>query len=606
MDGPYPEGGAMTPLKISLLALVLAFSSVAFAGRYALLIGNDQGGEGTSRLKYANNDLNAFRSVLTSLCGFSEENVVTLFNGTPGDLSTSFSALSGRISAKDSNALFLLYYTGHADDENLKMGPERFPLRGMKQVFSAVPAGIRICVFDACQSGAFTRLKGGTLAEPFLYRDDEKIQGQVVLSSSSADENSQESDLYRASIFTFHLINALRGGGDASSDGKVTLTEAYNYSYRKTIAATVNASGGVQHPAYQFRIQGEGDIVLADLTLRTAGLDLAADLSGTLTVMDAQSNVAAELQKERGQRVFVALNPGACTVVRTTEAGRSSAVVSIAEKTVLPLAAKDFSPMREQALGKKGGGLLERLAFGVTVSGGFDRMDLGSPYDSIAPYFSDFSIFGLRPEVRMPYNSIAKGLPWWAISLEGWVNDRFQAVLSFRNFSYGSKKTWESSRVNPFDNKAYPVSLTLDHQLDVLVTGFALGWKLHEGYLKNVMIQAGLETYSAEFSIDSKFTDALYDVSGGTSFSDEGDAIVLPFVGIGYRVPLTRRFSASLMAHYRFQDEALTLSSGDDMGDPVPAMESRGYGYYYKPDFLFDFGGLDIGLNLTFYLFKKN
>ena len=58
------------------------------------------------------------------------------------------------------------------------------------------------------------------------------------MASSSATELSQESDQLASSYFTHHLLLALRGAGDANQDGKVSLDEAYRYTYNRTLAGT--------------------------------------------------------------------------------------------------------------------------------------------------------------------------------------------------------------------------------------------------------------------------------------------------------------------------------------------------------------------------------
>jgi uncharacterized caspase-like protein len=55
--------------------------------------------------------------------------------------------------------------------------------------------------------------------------------GEVVITSSSADELSQESDEVGGSYFTHYLLSGLRGAADTSGDGEVTLDEAYRYVY---------------------------------------------------------------------------------------------------------------------------------------------------------------------------------------------------------------------------------------------------------------------------------------------------------------------------------------------------------------------------------------
>ena len=68
----------------------------------------------------------------------------------------------------------------------------------------------------------------------------------VLIASSSADEESQESDDIGASFFTHYLASGLLGDADSSGDGKVTLAEAYTYAYARTVGETAETRAGAQ------------------------------------------------------------------------------------------------------------------------------------------------------------------------------------------------------------------------------------------------------------------------------------------------------------------------------------------------------------------------
>src|SRR4051794_25410249 len=54
---------------------------------------------------------------------------------------------------------FILYYSGHAGEQGLLLGADRYSYRGLRDRLDQIPADVRIAVRDACASGAFTRLK---------------------------------------------------------------------------------------------------------------------------------------------------------------------------------------------------------------------------------------------------------------------------------------------------------------------------------------------------------------------------------------------------------------------------------------------------------------
>ena len=125
---------------------------------------------------------------------------------------------------------------------------------------------MRIVILDSCSSGAFTRAKGGIKTQPFLIDGSLSAQGYAFLTSSSANEASQESDNIEGSYFTHSLLAGLRGAADTVGDGRVTLNEAYRYAYTETMARTETSLYGAQHPSYDMQVSGTGDVVLTDLS----------------------------------------------------------------------------------------------------------------------------------------------------------------------------------------------------------------------------------------------------------------------------------------------------------------------------------------------------
>jgi hypothetical protein len=212
--------------------------------------------------------------------------------------------------APGDEVIFLFYYSGHGTKEFLKLGREAYPLARLKQRIDQVPSKLRIGVLDACQSGAITRIKGAKVVKPFLIEAELKSAGSILIASSAEDENSQESDQLKGSFFTHHWHTALRGAGDASGDGRVSLLEAYQYAYNKTLVGTKGTRGGAQHPSAQFKLDTEGDVILTDLNNGMGGIRFQGPLGGELLVANSKAEVMAEFAKEPGQDAFLALPPG--------------------------------------------------------------------------------------------------------------------------------------------------------------------------------------------------------------------------------------------------------------------------------------------------------
>jgi hypothetical protein len=106
-------------------------------------------------------------------------------------------------------------------------------------------------------------------------------------------------------------VSALRGAADRDGDGRVTLSEAYAYTYGHTLSASTEASAGPQHPAQEIELRGTGELVLTRPVAQGAGLLLGAPLAGHYVVTAALGGelvVAAD--KAGGRAVRLALAPG--------------------------------------------------------------------------------------------------------------------------------------------------------------------------------------------------------------------------------------------------------------------------------------------------------
>src|SRR5207245_8889318 len=161
----------------------------------------------------------------------------------------------------------------------------------------SAPADVRIGLLDSCQSGAITRPKGVRTAPAFDVQQAQaastRPRGLVLIASSSADEESQESDEIGASFFTHYLASGLLGDADASGDGKVTLAEAYAYAYARTVGETAETRAGAQHPVYMYDLGGAGDVVLTELAPSRGAMVFPCAAEGVYVVLAGSRRAGA-------------------------------------------------------------------------------------------------------------------------------------------------------------------------------------------------------------------------------------------------------------------------------------------------------------------------
>jgi hypothetical protein len=300
---------------ISIIA-VTAFTSSAY--RYGFIAGQNRGGSTVSDLHYAENDAKRFATLLQEYAGVAQKDIQLVLHPDSTVLDTELEAFIARIAATPDpeHALLFFFYSGHADGDGLLLDSTHMAFSTLHSRLSNAAAGIRLVILDACQSGAIMAFKGGKRAEPFFMETQQKTRGEVWIASSSANERAQESETLKGSLFSFHLFNGLRGSADVSNDNKVTVAEAYQYAYRKTLETSMLTSGIVQHPVYRFNITGEGDIVLTDLSERRGGILVDGSCSGTFLIMSRDyTTVFADFSKEEGREMFIALPSGAFTII---------------------------------------------------------------------------------------------------------------------------------------------------------------------------------------------------------------------------------------------------------------------------------------------------
>lgn len=260
-------------LAAALMSLLLPAEGFARVERYAVIVGNNEGATGEARLRYAEDDARKVYEVLKALGDFRPENMVLLVGDTGKSFERVMIEVNARLRSKKtpaSQAVLLVYYSGHADALSLHLGQGRLELGRLEGLVRGSAADFRMLLLDACRSGALTRVKGGLPTAPFDIRLDARLAGEGVatLTSSSANEDAQESDELRGSFFTHYLVSGLRGPADRNNDGTVSVEEAYGYAYHHTLSASSQTLHGIQHPTFSFDVKGRGALSLTFLSRR--------------------------------------------------------------------------------------------------------------------------------------------------------------------------------------------------------------------------------------------------------------------------------------------------------------------------------------------------
>jgi uncharacterized caspase-like protein len=331
---------------------------------YAVVVGSNEGGGGQQPLHFAEDDAQRVARVLSELGHFEVADVRLVLHPTPAGIVSALDDVAAKVRAsagRGEQSEVVFYYSGHARATAINLAGEELPLTTLRDRLTALPSTLTIVVLDACQSGAFARAKGAEPAADFTYNSVSRLQqtGMAVMASSSPEELSQESDELKGSYFTHHLVTALRGAGDADGDGRVTLDEAYQYAYRRTLASTARTQIGEQHVTLETDLAGQGDIAVTYPADARAQLELPADLDARVLVQHrASGSVVAEVQKAPGAAIRFAFAPGLYDAIVGRRGGVVQCRFALLDDRVTPLDVSGCSPVvpdRSQTKGESPG-----------------------------------------------------------------------------------------------------------------------------------------------------------------------------------------------------------------------------------------------------------
>ena len=265
-----------------LAATMLPSPARAETRRYAVVIGANVGDARDARLHFAEADAAKVAHTLRSVGEFPAGQTLQMNGVSADEVRRSLIELNARLRQETADTVLFVYYSGHADAENLHLGGTHLGTRELRDILAGSSAGSRVLVIDACRSGAVTRVKGGSPTPPFAVNlgDVAPPTGLAIMTSSAEGEDSQESDVLSGSFFTHYFNSGLIGAADQNHDGLVTLAEAFSFASEQTYRATVATSAGPQHPTFRFDLGGRQDLVLARPRTPRRGL-------GTLQFTDA-------------------------------------------------------------------------------------------------------------------------------------------------------------------------------------------------------------------------------------------------------------------------------------------------------------------------------
>lgn len=256
------------------------------ADKWALIVGISSFADSTMNLKYPAKDAKDFRDFLVNEEKFAPDHVRMLTNeqATRGNILDELGdKWLPRVAGRDD--LVIIFISSHGSPSDLDVGGVNYivaydtdknrlystgiAMQDMCRIIKArVHTDRALLVLDACHSGAAVP-DGKGLSRTGNVDIDEVVQGtgQLVISSSEPAQVSWESTSQPNSVFTRHLIDGLRSGGQ-----NTTLAQAYNYMRDKVEDEVRRDRGAVQTPVLKGRWSGNELVLAADPVRPRPGL----------------------------------------------------------------------------------------------------------------------------------------------------------------------------------------------------------------------------------------------------------------------------------------------------------------------------------------------
>jgi hypothetical protein len=287
-----PEGAKWFDAKVSLPAdqdsvtvlarsvtgeIANATAAARIGERWAVVIGvGEYASPNIQDLRYAGNDAQAFNDFLRSdAAGFAEDHILFL-KDSKATAQAMREAMFVWLQKAKYNDLVVIYFAGHgAPDPNMpqnlyllptdadlnSLAATAFPMWDVKTALSRQIKAERVIVIaDACHSGGASQGVDNDINTAF-----ESLFGasrRMTLTAAADNELSLEDSKWGGGhgVFTFNILEALKGAGDADRNGIVTFEEVATYVSGNVKTAT----NGRQNPQ---RV-GLGDVPLAQVMTR--------------------------------------------------------------------------------------------------------------------------------------------------------------------------------------------------------------------------------------------------------------------------------------------------------------------------------------------------
>jgi hypothetical protein len=336
-------------------------ATAAELSKLAVVVGANRAPPGRAPLRYAHEDARRVADVLTSLAGFSKENVTVMLDPPPAAVLAALDQGLAAARQRAGEAVIFFYYSGHADDVAIFPSGEALPFAALKTRLEDARAKLRIGLIDSCRGGSWTGSKGLKKVEPFEIASSQVLaeEGSILIASSSGQENAHETEALGGSFFTHYWNAGLRGAADRSGDGVVSVSEAFEYARTFTIRNTALAGQPPQHPSFQMRLSGRRDFPLVLLGKQRTTL-VFEQSAGPIELVRLSDGLVVVESTPGARRLRLGLPSGHYLVRKRTRDAVYARVITLSAGGVSSLAEHELERAALGASASKDAALLER------------------------------------------------------------------------------------------------------------------------------------------------------------------------------------------------------------------------------------------------------
>lgn len=228
-------------LSVSVMLVASIASAETTVRRWAVLIGVSEYDDerNVPNLPFVKQDVTSLKETLENYGDYEERRVATV-SGKQATRDAIERSIQSQLAGVRSTDDLIVYFSGHgirAKNGQLYLIPKDCQINDLastaiaadwlRQELAKATARSKILILDAChagQGGAFTPASE-------LEGSFEDLESVVVLASSSRNELSNP--WQDRSLFSYWLTQALKGNGDANSDGNVDFHEVYRFVHER-------------------------------------------------------------------------------------------------------------------------------------------------------------------------------------------------------------------------------------------------------------------------------------------------------------------------------------------------------------------------------------